>query len=187
VNLSKQYRAWSLGLGLVLVLLCAMMPAFGQTVVQMGDTQTTVATAAVTEQARVIVPAGVTFNVTNIAASTAANAASVTVDHIVLNTASKQLKISVKAAAESFAPSVEGATTWSPSAVTWNAASWTNATGATGTLSSAAYNTVATCTADAADCGTTGLVFTLAPNTSVKRSGNHTLTLTWTFESIAGA
>jgi hypothetical protein len=28
------------------------------------------------------------------------------------------------------------------------------------------------------------LKFTLAPNTSVKRSGNHTLALTWKVESI---
>jgi hypothetical protein len=43
---------------------------------------------------------------------------------------------------------------------------------------------VATCTADTATCSTTGLVFTLAAKTTVQRSGNHTLSVTWKFESI---
>jgi hypothetical protein len=43
---------------------------------------------------------------------------------------------------------------------------------------------VATCTVDTASCSTTGLVFTLAANTAVQRSGNHTLVITWKFESI---
>ena len=36
-----------------------------------------------------------------------------------------------------------GATTWSASDVSWNAATWTAATGVAGTLSNAAFNTVA--------------------------------------------
>jgi hypothetical protein len=67
--------------------------------------------------------------------------------------------------------------------VSWNAASWTAATGATGTLSSSAYNTVATCDAGAAGCSTSGLVFTLGANSGVRRSGNHTLVIRWRLES----
>jgi hypothetical protein len=169
----------------VLILSLAAAAAGAQTTVTLPDTsQTTTLTSNVSEQARVTVPANVTFNVTNIAASTAASGASVTVDNIALATATKQLKISIQAAAASFTPPVAGATTWSAGDVTWNAATWTNATGASGTLSNSAYNTVATCDADAASCSTTGLVFTLGAKSSVKRSGNHTLNITWKFESI---
>lgn len=159
--------------------------AGAQTPVTLPDSsQTTTATAEVSEQAQVTVPAAVTFSVTNVASSTAASAASVTVDSIVLETETKQLKVSIQADAANFTPPVPLATTWSAGDVTWNAATWTNATGASGTLSSAAFNEVATCAADAASCSTTGLVFTLGAKSTVKRSGNHTLSVTWKFESI---
>jgi hypothetical protein len=166
-------------------MLLVSVPAFAQQSVTLTDTsQTTTLTANVSEQARVTVPAGVTFNVTNVSSSTAATAASITVQSIVLATATKQMRVSLQANAASFTPPVAGATTWAPSDVTWNAATWTNATGASGTLSNAAYTAVATCTADAADCSTTGLVFTLGAKSTVKRAGNHTLVVTWKFESI---
>ena len=160
--------------------------ASAQTTATLPDSsQTTTLTATVSEQAQVTVPAGVTFNVTNIGASTAASAASVTVDGIVLATATKQLKISLQANAASFTPSVVGAGTWSAADVSWGAATFSNSgVGAAGTLSALAYGEIATCAADAASCSTTDLVFTLAPNASVKRSGNHTLSMTWKFESI---
>ena len=161
--------------------------ASAQTTVTLESTsQSTAAVANVSEQARVTVPASVTFNVTNIASSTAATAASVTVDNIVLADEDKQLKISIQAAGASFSHSENGATTWSAGDISWNAATWTNATGASGTLSNSTYNAVATCNANVAGCSTTGLVFTLGANSSVKRSGNHTLNLTWKFESIDG-
>ena len=159
--------------------------AAAQTTVTLPDTsQSTTLTANVSEQAQVTVPAGVTFNVTDISSATAASGASVTANNIVVATATKQLKISVQAAAASFTPPVALATTWSAADVTWTAATWTNATGASGTLSNSAYNEVATCAADVATCSTSGLVFTLGAKTSVKRSGNHTLAVTWKFESI---
>jgi hypothetical protein len=157
----------------------AALTASAQTTVTLPNTsQTSTLTANVSEQARV------TFNVTDIASSTAATAASVSIDNIVLATATKQLKVSLQGGAASFTPPVSGATTWSASDVTWNAATWTNGTGASGTLSNSSYNEIATCTADAATCSTTGLVFTLGAKTTVKRSGNHTLSVTWSFESI---
>lgn len=156
-----------------------------QTVVALPDTsQSTTLTASVSEQATVTVPAGVSFSVTDVASATPASAASVTVSNIVLATATKQLKVSVQADAASFTPPVVGATTWGASDVTWNAASWTNATGAAGTLSNVAFNEVATCTAGASSCSTTGLTFTLGAKSTVNRSGDHTLTITWKFESI---
>lgn len=155
-----------------------------QSVALTDTSQTTTLTANVSEQARVTVPAGVSFNVTNVSSSTAATAASIAVDSIVLATATKQLRVSLQANAASFTAPVGGATTWAAGDVAWNAATWTNATGAAGTLSNAAYTAVATCAADAADCSTTGLVFTLGAKSTVKRAGNHTLVVTWKFESI---
>jgi hypothetical protein len=159
--------------------------ANAQTTVTLPDTsQTTTLTAVVSDQAKVAVPAGVTFAVNDIASNTTAGAASVTVTNIVLATATKQFRISLQADSATFTPPVGGAATWSATAVSWNAATWTNASGTAGTMSSSAYNTVATCTADAATCSTTGLTFTLAADTTVKRSGNHTLVVRWKFESI---
>ena len=159
--------------------------AFAQQSVTLTDTsQTTTLTANVSEQARVTVPAGVTFNVTNVASNTAATAASVAVQSIVLATATKQLHVSLQANAASFTPPVGGATTWDAGDVSWNAPAWTNASGAAGTLSNASYTSVATCTAGAADCSTTGLVFTLGAKATVQQAGNHTLVVTWKFESI---
>jgi len=172
----------------VLVPILALMltsVAHAQQSVSLTDTtQTTTLTANVSEQARVTVPAGVTFNVTDVGSSTAANGASVAVSGIVLSTATKQLKVSLQANAASFTPPVGGATTWSAGDVTWDAPSWTNATGASGTLNNAAYNTVATCAADVAECSTTDLVFTLGAKSAVQRAGSHTLVVTWKFESI---
>jgi hypothetical protein len=150
-----------------------------------ASSQATTLSADVSEQAQLTVPAGVTFNVANIGAATVASVASVTVDGIVLATATKQLKISLQANAASFTPSVVSADTWSASDVSWNAATFSNGgVGATGTLSESAYNQIATCAADVVSCSTTNLEFTLAENAAVKRSGAHTLTMTWKFESI---
>ena len=167
------------------VMLVGARAAHGQTSVSLpNSTQTTTLTANVTDQARVTVPAGVTFTVTNVSASTPSSGQSITVDSIVLAAATNQLKVSLQGNSDAFTPPVAGATTWAVGDVTWNAASWTNATGSSGTLSNTAYNTVATCTADTGSCSTTALVFTLAAKSTVKRSGNHTLVVTWKFESI---
>jgi hypothetical protein len=153
--------------------------------VTLPDTsQNTDVTASVSEQCQITVPNSITFNVTDITSPTAASAASVSISNIVLATATKQLKLSLEANAASFTPSVSGATTWSAGDLTWNAASWTNATGAAGTLSNSSYTEVATADADVASASTTGLTFTLAAKSSIKRSGNHTLAMTWKVESI---
>jgi len=156
-----------------------------QTTVTMPDTsQTTTVSASVSEQARITVPAGIAFNVTNVGALTAANAATLTIDQIVLSTATKQLRLSLQAAAGSFTPPVVGATTWAAGDVSWNAATWTAATGAAGTLSNSVYTAVATCAPGATACSTTALVFSLASKPAVQRSGTHTLVIMWKVESI---
>jgi hypothetical protein len=161
--------------------------AHAQTTVPLPDSsQTTTMTASVSEQAKVVVPATITFNVSNVGAvTTSSAAATVTITQIVLSSATNQLQVSMQANAASFTPPVSGATTWSASDVSWLAPTWTNGTGAGGTLSHKAFTEVGTCTADTASCSTTGsLWFYLAANNSVKRSGNHTLVVTWKFESI---
>jgi len=163
--------------------LLAIASAEAQTVSLPDQSATTTLTAIVSEQATVSVPTDVTFNVTNIGAATTATA-SVTVSNIVLANATKRIKVSLQAAAASFTPPAVGAATWAPADVTWNASTWTNATGASGTLSSGAFTEVATCTADAASCTTNDLTFTLGANSAVKRSGNHTLVVRWKVEVI---
>ena len=159
--------------------------ASAQTTVALPDTsQTTLLTATVSEQARVIVPASVAFSVTNISNNTAASASTVTIDRIVLATATKQLKVSVQAAAANFTPPVVGATTWAASDVSWNAAAWTHATGVSGVMSAATFTQIATCDPGVVDCSTTALTFTLAAKPTVARSGAHTLVVTWKVESI---
>lgn len=178
----KNIKVW-----LLLVALAALLPAAAaaQIVVVLPSTSlSTTLTATVSEQARVTVPAGVSFSVGDISAATPATAASVTIDQIVLATATKQLRVSVQAGAASFTPSVVAAPTWAAGDVTWNAATWTQASGSSGTLSSSSYNTVATCTAGVTGCSTTQLVFTLGANNTITNSGSHTLSVTWKIESI---
>jgi len=162
-----------------------------QTAVTLTNTsEATTLTAAVAEQARITMPAGISFAVTNVNASTTNGNVAISVQNIVLATATKQLRISVLANASAFTPPSAGAATWAASDVGWNAGpgggpnQWQNATGTAGTLSSAAYNPVAVCNPDAASCSIAKLSFTLASRPTVKRSGNHTLTVRWRFESI---
>lgn len=148
-----------------------------------GDTsRTSTLTATVSEQATVSVPSNVTFAVTNINNSTNSGAQPVTVTGIVTDSATKRLRISLKANAASFT-SPGGTPTWSASDVAWTS-TWTNATAANNTLNSASFSSVAECTADAVACSTADLVLTLGAKTTVKRAGDHTLQVTWKFESF---
>lgn len=159
--------------------------AVAQTTVVLPDSsQTSVVSVTVSEQARVAVPAGISFTVNNVGAATSANAAAVTIDQIVMSSATKQLRLSLRADAASFTAPAVGETTWAASDVSWGVATWTAATGAAGVLSSTTFNTIATCGAGVAACSTTGMVFSLAAKPSVRRSGTHTLLVTWKVESI---
>ena len=183
--ISSLIRILRVGFACAALVVFVSRVANAQTNITLPDTnQTTTLTATVSDQARVTVPAGVTFTVNDVSNATASGPASVTITNIVLATASKQLRVSLQAETPTFAPPVVGAATWAAGAVSWNAASWTNATGVTGTLSNSSYNVVATCAADTQACNTTGLTFTLAADATVKRAGSHTLTVRWKFESI---
>jgi hypothetical protein len=144
---------------------------------------TTTLTATVSEQCSITLPSSIVFNVTDVSSATHANGA-ISVANIVTSTALKQLRLSVQANAANFTPPVAMATTWSAGDVTWAAGSWTNATGSSGTLSNSSYSTVTTGTANVTSLSIAALTFTLAAKTTVQRSGNHTLTVTWKVESI---
>ena len=148
-----------------------------------NETGTSTLAATVSEQASFSVPSTVSFAVTNILVPTTSSAVSVTATNIVLANASKTLHIMVRGNGPVFTPSVAASPTWVVADVSWAAATFTNGTGVLGTLAQT-YVGVATCAADVASCGTTNMVFTLAANPAVTRSGDHTLVMTWKFESI---
>jgi hypothetical protein len=173
------------------VLASSTQSALAQTTVTLpATTQSSTLSAAVPEQARITVPAGLSFGVDNISTSTSQGNIAISVQNIALTTATKQLRISLTANAVSFTPPAVGAATWTATDVSWNAGpgggpnAWQNATGSAGTLSSASYNTVAICDADTTSCSIAKLTFSLAAKPTVKRSGAHTLIATWKFESI---
>jgi hypothetical protein len=151
-------------------------------VVPLPDTsQTTTLTAVVGEQANVTVPSNVGFSVFNASVSTDSSNQSVSATSIVLDSG-HHLKISIQANAANFTKPAGGTDTWATSGVSWNAPAWTGGTGSTGTLSSAAYNTVAESAADPTALSTTALKFMLAANLGVLVSGDYTLLCTWKFE-----
>ena len=159
--------------------------ATAQTTVVLPDTsQTTMVSVTISEQAKVSVPTGVAFSVSDIGTTTAAAGATLTVSQIVLGSATGQLRVLLRANAPAFTPPVNGAATWSAGDISWNAAVWSSGIGSGGTLSQASFGTVATCDAGVPSCATSSLVFSLAPKPAVQRSGSHTLTVTWKFESI---
>src|ERR1700686_1803194 len=167
------------------IVTAGLASAQGTAVTLTDSSQSTTLTANVSEQARITVPASVTFNVTNTAAITNA-AAAVTVTNITLASATKQLQISVVAGNLSFTPSVVGGTTWTSSDVSWDAVAFSNAgVGTAGALAGVAtYNIVQTCAVAVTDGSTANLPFHLAAKPTVNYAGSHTLTMTWKFASI---
>ena len=141
------------------------------------------AQAVTAESADVTVPAAVDFFVYGVASSTDSANQSVSVTDITLD-AGHALKISLQADAPDFTPPVGGTTTWSAGNISWNAATWSNGTGASGTLSNTAYNEIARSNVNAPSCSTSNLVFTLAAKSTVSRAGVHSLSATWKFESF---
>jgi hypothetical protein len=169
---------------IVAIALAATRQVSAQTVLPLpNETGTSTLTATVSEQASFSVPSTVSFNVTNILVPTASTAVTVSATNIVLANASKTLHIMVRGNGPVFTPSVAATPTWVVADVSWAAATFTNGTGVIGTLAQT-YVGVATCAANVASCGTTNMVFTLAANPAVTRSGDHTLVMTWKFESI---
>ena len=172
---------------LVAALVLGVSGMAGATVVTLEDTsQTTTFTATVAEQADVTVPATVTFTVNDVTSSTNGTGF-VSATSIVLDDG-HFLKISLKGNAAAFTPP-GGVTTWDASDVSWAAGTWTNGTGNAASLSDTAntYVLVATSNANAASTSST-ITFTLAAKAAASPAiwaGDHTLTATWKFESLA--
>ena len=146
--------------------------------------QTTTFTADVSEQARVTVPSGVTFSVTDTNSATVSNA-TVTIDSIAMEL-DHYLKVSLQANAATFtSPGGSGTEVYECGDVSWAATGWTGGTGALGTLLSTAYSEIVSCTAGSNTCSNSGaLAFTLAADNTMDTAGNHTLVATWKFEVI---
>ena len=161
---------------LVLLVACTV----SATVVTLpNETQTTTFTANVSPQANFSVPAGVTFNVTNVSADTNSAAQTVSATNVVM-IAGASMMIYLKADAANFTAATGGTVTWAASDVTWNAATWTNVdTSYSGTLSSSSYNELVMTNTNISSTTTSNLVFTLGDKASVDRAGNHTLVCTW--------
>ena len=166
-----------------IALLWVSCAAFAVIVTLPDTSQTTTLNADVSEQADVTVPATIAFAVTDVSLATPSAAQSVSATSIVLNNG-QALKISRQANSTSFTPPAGGTITWAASDVSWPAPAWTGGIGSLGTLSSAAYNTVATSTANPTELSTTALKFTLAGKSTVDRCGTHSLVTTWKFESV---
>jgi hypothetical protein len=161
-------------------LLLAATAAGGATVYTMPATTLPVhLTYTVLRQAQVIVPAGISFDVHDISVSTTSAAVSVTTTGIIVY--GNFMHIGLSADAASFTPPVTGATTWASTSVVWSAATWDGGTGVGRALSSTTVGDLVSCSAHLDHCSTTNLVFTLVPNTSVKRAGLHTITARFKF------
>ena len=173
---------------LAAAILCTMLAAAAEAqstvAIVDGPQPTTTLTAVVSDQARVQLPSGISFNATSVERPIESDAVSVLLDRIVLPTPTAQVRLSVQAAATSFTPPIAGVTTWDAADVSWTAGQWSNAEGGAGTLSPTTYSTIATSHADVSSSSTDGLFFTLAAKPTVTRAGNHTLAIVWKIEAI---
>jgi hypothetical protein len=134
----------------------------------------------------VTVPAGASFNVNDVSASTTGTPNPVTVSYSVplLFLSNQKLKISVRADSATFGG--PGTTHIAASAVSWTTTASTG-TPTDGTLSSAAYGQVyrSPGNLNALSTGSANVHWTLAPIVAAGlRSGIHTLTVRWKFEAI---
>jgi hypothetical protein len=157
--------------------------AAGSNVPLPDDSAQTTLRAVVREQCDISVPAEIVFNVTDIARDTSASGA-VAIDKIVLASAKRQLKLSLRAGAEAFAAPETGAPTWQADQVAWSAEGWSNAKGQGNRLSPKEWGTVAVSDPGVSKIGNGKLQFVLGANDRISRSGDYTLTVNWRVESV---
>jgi len=172
-------------------LIGAAQPAFSASILTLPDTsQTSTFQATIGEQINVVVPTIISFgnitiggNNSSVAATSAAQTVSITGATLA---SGQTVKISLEANAANF---TDGAgPTFAASDVSWNAATWTLATGALGTLKNTAFTQVAqSVVAPVGTIGTTNLVFTLGVHNFgavAVQAGPQTLVATWQFQSF---
>ena len=134
----------------------------------------------------VSVPAGVGFNVTNVAASTSGSPGStqITWSTAIGFTTSEKLRVSVQPDSSTF--SGPGTTRIAASKVSWTASA-SSGTASNGTLAASAYTVVYVSPnkLKATSSGTITLNWTLAAIAAAGlRSGTHSLTARWKFEAF---
>jgi hypothetical protein len=110
--------------------------------------------------------------------------AAITLDNIVLSSATRQLNLLVRAEAAAFTPPAVGDPTWVAGDVSWAGGGWVNGVGAPGSLSSAAFSSVVLGNGGVASITNAAMTMTLAANTNVTRSGNHTMLIRWRVEGV---
>lgn len=170
---------------LVFLALALTGTAYGAVVTLPNTSQTTTFTANVSEQANVTVPASVSWTVNNVSATTDSGAQSVSATTVVLEDG-KKLRIEIAPDATDFTAPTGGTVTWASDDVSW-AGTWTNGTANNTSMSAAAgtyVKLVDMTSANSASLSSADLVFTLAANSTVDRSGAHTLAATWKFSSF---
>ena len=145
-----------------------------------------VARCAQAQTVTVTVPAGVSFSVIDVTASSsgAPNLVTVTYSNPLLFQNSQKLKISVRADSTTFAG--PGTTRIPASSVSWTATA-SGGTASNGTLSSAAYGEVLRSGGNLkpTSTGAASLHWSLAPIAAAGlRAGTHTLTVRWKFEAF---
>jgi len=139
-------------------------------------------TASAQESVTISLPATVTFTVSDVSSTTAADIDPVTVQFsgAVLNP-SRVLRISVIADSSTLAG--PGGSTIPVSAVSWTVSGAAGGSGTPGTLSSSSYSGVFQST-QAAVSGSFDLSFTLAAVPGTLRAGNHTVRVRWKLEAL---
>jgi hypothetical protein len=141
------------------------------------------ALAQQSETVSISFPLGVTFNVTNISATTTGSPNPTAVQFSSPNLLGNHvLRISVRADAADFTPP-SGAIKIPASRVSWTTSNASHGIASNGTLSSASYALVFVGQKNQA--GGVDLAWTLAPPPSGIRAGAHTLTIRWKVESVA--
>lgn len=142
--------------------------------------------SALAQTVTVTVPAGVSFNVIDVTASTTGspNPTTITFSNPTLFATTQQLKVSVEAATTTF--SGPGTTRIPASNVSWTATASPGTT-SNGSLSSTTYKQVYLSPKNlkTTTTGTVNLTWTLAAIAAAGlRSGTHTVTVRWKFEAF---
>jgi hypothetical protein len=146
----------------------------------------TVLSALVPEQASLFAPSILTFSADDFRSGVAQKEVAVHVSGIVLESATKRLRISLIALSETFTSSLPQAPHLQASDVRWDAPPWINATGKAGQLSARQFQEIATSDPDILACSTDHLAFTLTRPAEEPHPGSYTLGLTWKVESFEG-
>jgi hypothetical protein len=148
------------------------------------ESQQTMMSATIFEQAEIVVPDDIWFDVTDVTQVSNIWGPQMSITNISL-APGNALRVEVKADAEDFTPPPGGSVAWVAGDVSWSANSWTGGTGFAGTLSSAAYTVVAESGANPTELSCSNMAWSLAAKPGCDRAGIHELYATWRVTSFA--